>query len=369
MNIAIDVSPMAEFRTGTEEYIEGLVWGLQRAGVSVVGLGRPDAVLLPDKPGLGLPPRPPLTPWKKWWWETYGVRRVMPGTECLHIPYLAHPPVKLAVPTVVTVHDVIPFVLPEYRHSLREHAYFAQVRRHLPRADALVAISEATRRDIAEVMPELTERVTVILNGVHPMYFQGTEVQTVDQIVRRLGLRRHPRFLYVGGYDERKNVPLLIRAMRPVFEKLGDGELILVGARNFLPVHRVIADEKLQERVVLTPYLGREDLVALYQAADIFVFPSRYEGFGLPPAQALAMGVPVVAGNTPAVAEVVRDSAVLVPPDVLDDWVEALYQVAVSPALAHKLAAQGRIRAEALKWEAVARAYQTLYQRVIQGRR
>lgn len=364
MKIAMDVSMMAEFRTGTEEYIEGLVWGLNRQGVVVIGVGRHGQALLPDQPGLGLLPRTKVSLWRKWWWETRGIRRVPQGVGLIHIPYLTHPASRLKVPTVVTVHDLIPWRLSSYRNRLRERAYFSHIKRTLPYATALVAISEATRRDIADFLPGLAAKVTVIPNGVHPDFFQPVEVSFLDAVQRRFNLRRHPRLLYLGGYDSRKNVPTLLSAVGRVFQRLHDGEIVLVGAAGRADIQQCVEKNGLGDRAVLTPFVSRKEVVALYHAADVFVFPSLYEGFGLPPAQALAAGVPVVAGNTPAVAEVLRDTAILVDPQESDAWIEAIMRVLDTSALAQKMAARGRARAEDFSWEQIAALYLNLYRRI-----
>ncbi len=362
MNIAIDVSNTAGFRTGTEEYIEGLVYGLHRAGVSVVGIGRDTQALLPDKPGLGLDVRQRPSPFAKWWWEYYGVRRVPRDVDVVHIPFMAHPETRLSQPSVVTVHDLIPFRLANYRHSIKERRYFAHVARALPFADRLVAISEATKHDMAEVFPELLAKTVVIPNGVHPDFFVEVDVERVSQITRRYGLRRHPRILYAGGYDERKNVGTLITAMAEVFQHRKDGELVLVGAQDHLSVRRQVAEAGLDARVVVTPFVTRTELVALYHSSDLFVYPSRYEGFGMPPAQALAVGVPVIAGDTPAVREVVQDFGLLVEPDNIDGWVDAIGRVLDSPAMVHKLMAAGQEYAVRFAWEEIAQRYLAVYQ-------
>lgn len=364
MKIALDISNTAGFRTGTEEYIEGLVYGLSRAGGKVSGVGRHAQALLPDKPRLGLAVRPKPHPLAKWWWEYYGVRRVPRDMDILHIPFMAHPEGRLGIPTVVTVHDVIPYRLQTYRQSLKERRYFSHVERGLPFADRLVAISETTLSDMAEVFPGLVDRTVVIPNGVHPDFFRDLDVDRAGTVSRRFGLRHRPRILYVGGYDERKNVPTLIRSMAGVFSRIKEGELVLVGAQDNLAVRRQVAEAGLESRVVVTPFVSREDLVALYHSADLFVYPSRYEGFGMPPAQALAVGVPVVAGDTPAVREVVQDYGVLVPPDDEEAWQAAISDVLGSLAAAHQRVERGQEYAETFRWEAIAERYLALYDAV-----
>ncbi|NMP22531.1 glycosyltransferase family 4 protein [Sulfobacillus harzensis] len=368
MKVALDISNTAGFRTGTEEYIEGLVYGLARAGVQVSGVGRSGQALLPDKPRLGLEIRPKPSPLAKWWWEYYGVRRVPGDFDVLHIPFMAHPEVQLAIPTVVTVHDLIPYRLASYRHNLKERRYFAHVERGLRYADRLVAISEATMADLRDVFPDLADRTVVIPNGVHADFYGDLDVERAGSVARRFGLRRRPRILYVGGYDERKNVPTLIRALAQVFERVKEGELVLVGAKDNLAIRRQLAEEGIEGRAVVTPFVNRSELVALYHSADLFVYPSRYEGFGMPPAQALAVGVPVIAGDTPAVREVVGDYGVLVPPDDVEAWRVAIQEALDSPVALHQRAENGQHYAEVFRWEAISQHYLSVYQQATKGR-
>lgn len=360
----MDVSIIEQCGTGTEEYVEGLVWGLSRLGTGVVGMGRSGQALLPNQPCLGLETRPKRALWQKWWWENIGILKTPADVSLLHIPYMMYPPLTLSIPTVVTVHDFIPYRLQSYHARLRERIYFGQIRKYLPHASKIVAISQATADDIADLFPQLSRHVTVIPNGVHPEFFRPVAVEEMERLASRYRLVRRPRLLYVGGYDARKNVPTLLGACREVFARRPGGELVLVGAQNNSGVGRQVAELGLEDHVLATPYLTRHEVVALYQTADLFVFPSTYEGFGLPPAQALAVGIPVVAGDTPAVSEVVGDSGLLVPPVNVDAWVQTINKVLDTPALAQKMAARGRARAEDFNWDTIARQYDKLYQRI-----
>ncbi|MCL5012640.1 MAG: glycosyltransferase family 4 protein [Firmicutes bacterium] len=361
----MDISIMGNCRTGTEEYTEGLVWGLNRVGIQVLGVGRKNQAILPDRACLGLEARPKRSLWEKWWWENIGILSSVKDVSLVHIPYMMHPPRNLSVPTVVTVHDLIPYRLQAYHGRLRERVYFSQIRRYLPNATQIVAISQSTYRDIADFFPQLAQKVTVIANGVHPDYFHPVAVEQMERLTASYGLAKRPRLLYVGGYDARKNVHTILQACQKIFSRMKDGELVLVGALHHEPTLRAVKELGLEDRVIFTPYLLRNQVVGLYQAADLFVYPSMYEGFGLPPAQALAMGVPVIAGDIPAVSEVVGDSGLLVSPHNVDEWVETISRVIQTPALAQKMAARGRARAEDFNWENIAEQYQKLYRRLV----
>ncbi len=355
---------MEQCRTGTEEYTEGLAWGLNRVGIQVLGLGQKGQAILPNRPCLGMEFRHKRSPWEKWWWENVGILSSFKGVSLVHIPYMMHPPKRLSVPTVVTVHDLIPYRLQAYHGRWRERLYFSQIRKYLPYATHIVAISQSTYRDIADFFPQLVPNVTVIANGVHPDYFHPVAVEQMERLTASYGLSKRPRLLYVGGYDPRKNLRTLLLACQKIFSRMRDGELVLVGALNHEPTMKMVAELGLADRVILTPYLLRNQVVGLYQASDVFVYPSMYEGFGLPPAQSLAMGVPVIASDIPAVSEVVGDSGLLVSPNNVDEWVEIITRVIQTPALAQKMVARGRARAEDFSWENIAEHYQKLYRRV-----
>jgi glycosyltransferase involved in cell wall biosynthesis len=279
---------------------------------------------------------------------------------------MTHPPKPFRVPSVVTVHDLIPYRLEQYHARARERAYFREVRKNLRMATHLIAISEATFADIQSIMPGLAGQVTVIPNGIHPAYFISPDTEHLEDLTRRFSLRRHPRILYVGGYDLRKNVGTLIQAASRVFKET-DGELVLVGAQGLQGIKELVAGAGIGDQVIATPWLSRDDLATLYQTADVFAYPSIYEGFGMPPAQALAAGIPVVAGDSAAVREVVEDAAILVEPTAVELWADSLLQVIENPALAQKMVARGRELAQDLSWDQVAAKYQAVYERLVSG--
>ncbi len=365
MNIAMDVSIMVQCRTGTEEYTEGLVWGLSRIGLSIVGIGKQRSAILPDRPCLGIQPGPKRPLWEKFWWERWGIQgAVRSDFDLIHIPYMTHPPSPFRIPSLVTIHDLIPFRLEEYQARVRERAYFSQVRKNLAQAGHLVAISEATFADLQGLMPNLAAKVTVIPNGIHPAYFVKAPAADVERVVRALGLERHPRILYAGGYDFRKNVATLVQAAEVVLDR-HDGELILVGGRGQAAVERRVASSRVADRIVLTPWLSREDLAALYHACDLFAYPSLYEGFGMPPAQALAAKIPLVASDIPSVRETVGDAGVLVDATAVEAWVDGLTRVIESPQLAQNLVQAGTERAARLAWDRIAVRYRELYEQLV----
>ena len=362
--VAMDLSVLRQFNTGTEEFIEGLVGGLDQLGVSVIPLDV-EQPLQPQQAQLGQKTRSKRSPAAKWFWESWGLAAALRRTnaDVVHIPYLAHPPRPLAVPAVVTVHDLIPYRFPHYQRRLRDRQYFRGLKAHLQYAARFVAISQATREDLAIVFPDLGARTVVIPNGVHEDFYRPVPPAPVDALIAHGVLVSRPRLLYVGGYAVHKNVGILLRAASRVLPSR-DAELVLIGAAHNPAVARLVATEHLERHVHITDRVSRAELRAWYACSTAFCFPSRYEGFGLPPAQALAAGVPVVASRTAALEEVLGEAALFAPPDDLDAWVHNLERLLDDGVLRQRLAALGQTRAGSYHWAAVAAQYADVYREV-----
>ncbi len=357
VTVGLDTAPLAGQHTGTEEVLEGLLYGLGQVGQPVVPLAHPGQRLDPSVPGLGLRPTPRPSHGAKWRWEATGLARAAAAADVdlVHVPYLAHPPRALPVPTVVTVHDLIPYLYPGYQRRLRAKIYFRRVARHVAYARRLVAVSESTWHDIAVVFPAWHSRVVVIPNGVHPAYFADPDPVEVQAARAELHLAGgEPLLLYAGGYQPHKNVPLLMAAVEAARRTTPGLRLVLVGATA------AVAPDGPAGATPL-PRVSRARLRALYALATLVVCPSRYEGFGLPAAQGLAAGTPVLASDIPAHREVLGDAACLLPVDAPERWADAIGSLVRETRRREDLAGVGRERAEAFRWEVAAGHYQALY--------
>ncbi len=356
VTVGLDTAPLAGQHTGTEEVLEGLLYGLAAVDQPVVALAHPGQRLDPSLPDLGVKPTPRPSHGAKWRWETSGLARAAAAAavDVVHVPYLAHPPRALPVPTVVTVHDLIPYLYPGYQRRLRAKIYFRRVAQHVAHARRLVAVSESTWHDIAAVFPAWHSRVVVIPNGVHPAYFADPDPKEVQAARAELNLSGgEPLLLYAGGYQPHKNVPLLAAAAESAGRTTLGLRLVLVGAAGALATGSTVATP--------LPRVSRARLRALYALATLVVCPSRYEGFGLPAAQGLAAGTPVLASDIPAHREVLGDAACLLPVDAPERWADAIGSLVQEARRREDLAGVGRERAEAFRWEIAARHYQALY--------
>lgn len=259
-----------------------------------------------------------------------------------------------AVPAVVTVHDLTVLLYPEAHRLKVRWSQVAFLDRSLARARRIVADSEATADDLRFHFPGTADRIRVVAPGVDPNFRPASEAER--QAIRNELDAPDGYLLYVGTLEPRKNVETLLDA----WERLRDGRekappLLLAGGPGW-------RNRSLRRRLEgLEPegvrHLGRvepERLVRLYQGASVFVFPSLYEGFGLPPLEAMACGVPVVVSDASSLPEVVGDAAPKVPPRDSRALAEEVAKILDDPGLAQERAERGRERAARFTWERAA---------------
>jgi glycosyltransferase involved in cell wall biosynthesis len=290
------------------------------------------------------------------------VARVRP--DVLHCPDFI-PPFRRTCPAVVTVHDV---AFLRYPQTLTEESrrYYGQVRRAIESAERTIVVSEATARDLAALLNVGTERVRVIPNGLDPIFKQPARPSEVARIRGRWGLDR-PYLMFLGTLEPRKDIPTLLEAFAAVQAQHADLLLALVGRRGWLyePIFAEIERLKLRAVVRIIEDAEDTDLPPLFDGATAFAFPSLYEGFGLPPLEALARGVPTVVANTSSMPEVVGDAALLFPPGDHEALAAALLRLLGDDTLRAGLRARGPARAAAFTWERAARETLAVYREAL----
>ncbi len=278
-------------------------------------------------------------------------------------------PATLAVPYVVTVLDLIPHRMAEMYGRGKNRARFRLgrwlERRALKRAHGLLAISETTRRDLISLLGISAERIAVTPLGVDRRLRPASETEVAGLC------RRHQLvggyLLYVGGIDRRKNIPFLLEVTRALMAQRPETELVLAGRyRDDPDFPELVAQVQrlgLERAVRLVGYISEEELAALYSGASVFLYPSLYEGFGLPPLEAMACGTPVVAADRTALPEVLGHAAVLADPEDLSEFTEAVLALLDHPERRRELRAEGIRHASRFTWEATARATLEAYRR------
>jgi glycosyltransferase involved in cell wall biosynthesis len=279
------------------------------------------------------------------------------GASVLFVPYFG-PPFFSRLPVVTTVGDIIPLILPEYRGAAHVRSYLALVSRAVHRSAHVLTFSNASRRDIHTMLQLPPERVSPILLAAGDQYSTGDPEAARAEVARRYGISE-PFIYYVGGFDVRKNVTTLIRAFALIRNREAHTTLVLAGKalggdqRMFPDLDGLIADLDLEAKVRRI-HVPPQDGPLLYQACSVFAFPSRYEGFGLPPLEAMACGAPVIVSDTSSLPEVVGTAALRVAPNDVTGWAAALTRLLHDPELRRALRTQGLEQAAHFSYERVA---------------
>ena len=339
MHILLNGQFAGQRTTGSGQYLENLRAALRRAAPDCrVETARP-----PQRLGARL---------DKLWWEQVGwpLTVLERNPDVCHVPYFSGP--LLGRIDVVTVHDLIGFAIPEYSADPRWRAYLQLMGRAVQRARLVIADSQAAADDIVHFLQVRPERLRVIHLGVHPapkISRAETDLHLAD-----LGIRR-PYCIYLGSGDVRKNIAVTIMALAKL-EAADRPQLVVAGSvpntgTDLLPDHAALARALgVDDRVVFTGPVSEDRKHALYAGAQMLLAPSRYEGFGLEPLEAMAHGVPVIAADRSATPEVTAGAALLLPPDDPAQWADAIRVLGSDPSARAELIAAGAARAAELSW-------------------
>ncbi len=282
------------------------------------------------------------------------VETITGALDIFYSPDFVLPPTLPRTRTLLTVHDLSFLRYPDaFVPALRRYLERV-VPRAIARADRVLADSEATRADIVALLGAPSEKVQVFYSGVHPRFRPQPEPGETERIRARYGLGDTPYILSVGTLQPRKNYVRLIRAFTQLTNQ-PTNQLIIVGGRGWLYEETLTEAEKHPDRVRILGFVDDGDLPALYRNAALFVFPSLYEGFGLPVLEALACGVPVVCSNASSLPEVTGDAALLVDPLDTDGLAAAMARALTDADLRREMIARGLTQAAKFTWEQAAR--------------
>ena len=292
--------------------------------------------------------------------------------DLIHVPYWA-PPLRASVPIVVTIHDIIPLILKEYRGGLFVRLYTGLVTAAARGATLILTDSEASRRDIVQHLGVPESRVRTIYLAADPKFTPRRDPVDRAAVRRKYDLPDH-YVLYLGGFDPRKNVEAALQVYTWGQDAIGGSHPLVAAGRlpergdGFFTDPRQVARQIGVEDVVrFIGEVDEEDKVALYQGATAFLYPSRREGFGLPPLEALACGVPVIGSDAPSIPEIVGDAGVLVSPDDARAMAGALIAVVTEPPLREALGERAIQQAAKFSWDKTARQTIEAYESVMKA--
>jgi glycosyltransferase involved in cell wall biosynthesis len=290
--------------------------------------------------------------------------------DLVHIP-LNRVPIFMLRPYVVTIHDMANLFFEEETGNLRMQLRRFRFRRGLTRANRVIAVSDATRRDVVNHMRVAPERVRRVYNAPDPGFHIDTIACSEEEkgrIMERYQIN-YPFLLYAGNIRRHKNVPRLVEAFAVVRDQLQshpvykDLRLVIIGdtITQHPAVRQTVIKSRVEPVVRFLGFVPFETLRCFYETAAAFVFPSRYEGFGLPPLEAMACGAPVIASNVSSLPEVVGDAAIQVNPENVFDIARGIRDVLLDEDLRNGLIARGRVQAARFSWERTAREVLEIY--------
>lgn len=387
LRIALDTRRVADFGIGT--YIRNLVHALARVD------DRNQYKLITTEPAIpdlsDLPPNFETIVFpgpKKGSAQTdlaqihYGWFLQKLGADVFHIPLNAVP-LLMPKPYLVTIHDMSTLLFASqlgFRNRLRR--FF--LRRGLLRADRVVAVSMATCRDVEAVLGIPASRIHVVYNAPDPMFraassaalaqTNGEECAYTPEIRRVMDRYRihYPFLLYVGRTNPQKNIPRLVEAFAvlrgeiqedPVYKDL---RLLIIGDEisRYPALRHAVIQSRVEDTVRFLGFVPIETLRSFYQAASAFVFPSLYEGFGLPPLEAMACGTPVVCSHVSSLPEVVGDAAEIVNPENVFDIARGMREVLLDRECRRSLIARGFEQTRRFSWERTAQQVLEIYEEI-----
>ena len=298
--------------------------------------------------------------------------------DLTHIPF-HRVPLMMPQPYVVTLHDLSSLFYDDATGMLHAARVF-RLKRGLERAERIIAVSGATQRDVMNLVPQAADRVRLIYNAPDPQFLErgkaepgsgdpGAAARERHRILERYQIR-YPFLLYAGSIRPQKNIPRLIEAFAVARQKLEnhggykDLRLIIIGddISRYPNVRRAVIQSRVEHCVRFLGFIPLDTLRVFHELATAFVFPSLYEGFGLPPLEAMASGTPVIASQVSSLPEVVGGAAMLVNPENVFDIARGITEVLLNGELREELITKGRRQAAKFSWARTAREVLALYE-------
>lgn len=370
MRIGIDTLAAHRKKTGIGTYISSLVNSLlkvDRENRYTLFVSRENAIIFPgDGPNCQKVFGPQIinnTNLRVLWEHTvlpFKVRQSQ--VDLLHGPTFVTPFLS-NVPSVVTIHDMTWFTHPDEHVPLKRGYYQSLIPVAARRAERVIAITESTRKDILRILDVPEEKVVTVHYGVDDIFQPVRDQANLAEIRQRYGIEKE-FVLFVGMLEPRKNLVRIVEAFGELKKSGFEGWLVMAGPQGwgYEETAAKVRQLGLEEYVLFIGPVPHEELPALFSAADLLVYPSLYEGFGLPPLEAMACGTPVIASNISSLPEVTGDAGLLVDPLDVSELAEAMRRVLTDGELRQRMRAKGLERAKRFTWEETARRTLRVYE-------
>lgn len=357
MKIAIDIQTTLGQPTGFGFYVSNLVENLKKVdGKHEYFLARPQSEVDFSTP-------------QRFVWDQFRFPGIASRASCdlLHQPCFSAPFI-FGGAVVVTIHDIISILFPQNIPFASRMFYSKWMPFSYSKARQIISISESTKRDIVRVLKIPSRNITVIHNGYDARLESRVSSSELARVAKKYNLPRD-YLLHIGTLEPRKNLGFLIDAFHEVIKdkKNSNLNLVITGKKGWYynGLFEKVEKFDLGDRVVFTGYIDEADKKAIYQGARIFTFPSLYEGFGLPPLEAMASGIPVISSNTSSMPEVLGDAGILISPKNKSAWVEAITKVNNNEKFYNEMKKKNEEQIQKFDWGVTARRTVEVYEKAM----
>lgn len=307
---------------------------------------------------------------KNSFWDEVNIPNILvdKDMELYHVPQNGVGlPEEKTLPFVITLHDIIPYKMPETVGDTYLRIFNEEMPDIIKRCDGIITVSEYSKNDIADYFNFPREKIYVTYLAAEDIYFPIDKEKSSNIIKTQYGITGD-YILYVGGFSPRKNIVGLIEAFSTLVTKYKkDIKLVIAGkqGKSYSIYKKRAIDLGLEDKILFPGFIEIEHLPYLYNAAKLLAYPSFYEGFGLPPVEAMACGIPVITSNVTSIPEVLGDSAVFINPHDVDDLCSSMYEVLCNEKLRDSLIIKGLVRSSELSWNKTAEKTLLAYNKII----
>jgi glycosyltransferase involved in cell wall biosynthesis len=375
MRIGIDATALPPQPVGAGNYIIQLVRALAAANFDIqlvifAQKKSPALINLPEGTPVEWRIVEDMSPGSRLIWEQTRLPNLVHSTkvDLFHSLHYTRPLLRLPCASVVTFHDMTFFLFPQLHTRARRLFFPTAMRISARQADAIITVSESTRQDAIRLLAIDPGKIFTTQLGVDPSFRTISDLGEKSRVIAKYNLPE--RFiLYLGTIEPRKNLPVLIRAYRQLVNNGTSHKLVLVGKYGWMyeDVLDLVDELGLEDRVCFAGYVPQDDLPLVYNLASLFVYPTIYEGFGLPALEAMACGVPVITSQIASLPEIVGDAGILIPVNNVEALSEAMSRVLDDSALREKLINDGQLRAKTFSWERTAQLTWQVYMQVMKS--
>ncbi len=355
MKIGIDIQTTLGQKTGFGFYVENLVNHLKKYNhKNTYKLYKPDSTTDFNAP-------------KRFRWDQF----TFPGmakkdhVDILHQPCFSAP-VFYSGKIVVTIHDLIAIKFGQ-DIPLYSRQFFGKWMPFSYRfADRIIAISEHTKKDIIDILKIPEEKITVIYEAADEACKYVADQKIIDSVKSKYGISGN-YLIHIGTINPRKNLEFLIKVFSEVVKKHHDLKLVITGKKGWYyeGLFKLVEELSLKKNVIFTGYIEDDEKPALYTGAKIFLFPSLYEGFGLPILESMACHTPVISSNTSSLPELIGDAGIKISPHKKDQWVQSINKLLANEEYRQELVAKSLVQLKKFSWDKCAKetikVYEDLY--------